>query len=160
MRELAHWAHSVLEFVCLSVCAIWCNFLGGLSLALISHEQFPGLSLIPPPSLLRPPSTSSLPWKLWNFETLKLGNLKTLKPKKCLWQKKNLLKKMWVAKKQRLAQQNICPKILFGYFFCIKKMLVKTIVGPKHNGENIFFCPKKNFFLARKNICQKYIFWQ
>ena len=39
---------SVIDSPCLSVCAIRCIFLG-LSLALRSHDQFPGLSLVLPP---------------------------------------------------------------------------------------------------------------
>ena len=63
--------------VCFSVCLRhWMHFFLGLSLAMRSHDQFPGLSLVLPPSL-----TPSLPpWKLGNLETWKLGNLETWKP--------------------------------------------------------------------------------
>ena len=72
-----HWADSVIELqcpsvcgsVCLFVCAIGCSFFTSLSLALRSHDQLPGLSLVLPPSLPHslPPSLGT--WKLGNLET-------------------------------------------------------------------------------------------
>ena len=75
-----HWADSVIESPCpsffwLSVCAIGCSLFWSLSLALRSHDQFPGLSLVLP-SL--PPSLET--WKLGNLETWILGNLETRNP--------------------------------------------------------------------------------
>ena len=52
-----HWADSVIESPCPSVCAIGCSFW-----SLRSHHQFPGLSLVLPPSLIG------------NLETRTLGN--------------------------------------------------------------------------------------
>ena len=124
-------------------------------------------SLPPPSSLHLLPPLETL--KLGNLETWKLGNLKTLKPKKCLWQKKNLLKKCGSQKNKGWPNKTFAQTFYLANFFCIKKMSVKTIVGPKHNGENIFFCPKNIFFgkkkylskiycLAKKNCLAKHFF--
>ena len=70
-----HWANSVKESpcpsVCLLVCTIRCSFLG-LSLALRSHNQFP----CPHWSPSLPPSPLET-WKLRNSETQKFGNSET-----------------------------------------------------------------------------------
>ena len=64
---LGRFSFRVAMSVCLCVCAIRCIFLG-LSLALRSHDQFPGVSLVLPPTR-----------KLGNLETRKLGNSETQK---------------------------------------------------------------------------------
>ena len=79
---------SLSRHVCLSVCLRHRMqfFFRGLSLALQSHDQFPGLSLVP---LSLPPS---LP--IGNLETWKLSNSKT-KKRKLEREKKRKKYKYW-----------------------------------------------------------------
>ena len=64
----------------MSVCAIGFSLFQSLALALRSHNQFPGLSLVLPPSLPPPPLLSPT-WKLGNLESFKLGNWESRKLK-------------------------------------------------------------------------------
>ena len=74
-----NWAELVIKLpcpsVCVSVCAIGCNFCCGLSLALRSHDQFQASHWSSLPPSLRNLET----WKLGNSETQKLRNSETRK---------------------------------------------------------------------------------